>query len=91
MPGVIDTDTIVRLVEAVDCPLNIMAMPGAPSAIQLGKLGVARVSVGPGITQVALAAAQRAARELLEQGTYGSLEMSLPFAELNAMFARRAR
>jgi 2-methylisocitrate lyase-like PEP mutase family enzyme len=88
VPGVIDANTISRLVKAIDCPLNIMAMPGAPSAAQLGKMGVARVSVGPWITQVALAAAQRAARELLEQGTYGSLEMGLPFAELNAMFAQ---
>jgi len=91
VPGVIDADTISRLVKAIDCPLNIMAMPGAPSATQLGEMGVARVSVGPWITQVALAAAQRAARELLEQGTYGSREMGLPFAELNAMFARSHR
>jgi hypothetical protein len=44
--------------------------------------------VGPWITQVALAATKRAARELVELGTYTALEPSLPFAELNAMFAR---
>lgn len=47
VPGVIDADTIAALVRAIDGPLNIMAMPGAPSAPQLGQLGVARVSVGP--------------------------------------------
>jgi 2-methylisocitrate lyase-like PEP mutase family enzyme len=47
---------------------------------------VARVSVGPWVAQAALAAAQRAARELVEHGTYSSLEASLSFAELNAMF-----
>lgn len=86
VPGVIDADTIAGLAEAIACPLNIMAMPGAPSVSQLGKMGVARVSVGPAITQVALAAAQRAAREMLEQGTYGSLETDLPFAKMNAPF-----
>lgn len=91
VPGVIDVDTIARLVKAISCPLNIMAMPGAPSAAQLGKMGVARVSVGPAISQVALAAAQLAARELLEQGTYGLLESGLPFAEVQALFARRPR
>ena len=90
VPGVVDADTIGRLVKAIDEPLNIMAMPGAPSAPQLGRMGVARVSAGPGVTQVALAAAQRAARELLEEGTYTAFEAGLPFAELNAMFAQRS-
>ena len=89
VPGVIDISTIVELVKAIEGPLNIMAMPGAPSAKHLGEIGVARVSVGPWIAQAALAAAQRAARELVEQGTYTSLEASLPFAELNATFAQR--
>jgi len=57
---------------------------------ELGKIGVARLSVGPGVAQAAYAAAQRAARELLEQGTYRALESGLPFAELNAMFAQRS-
>lgn len=90
VPGITDAETIGRLVNAIDGPLNIMATPGAPSAPELGKIGVARLSVGPGVTQVALAAAQRAARELLEEGTYRAFEAGLPFAELNAMFAQRS-
>jgi 2-methylisocitrate lyase-like PEP mutase family enzyme len=87
VPGVIDADTIAALVRAIDGPLNIMAMPGAPATSQLGQLGVARVSVGPGIAQAALAATRRAARELLEHGTYGRPEDSLPFGDVNGMFA----
>lgn len=86
VPGVIDAGTIAALVRAIDGPLNIMAMPGAPSASQLGQLGVARVSVGSAIAQAALATTRRAARELLEQGTYGTPEDSLPFGEVNGMF-----
>ena len=89
VPGVIDADTIAALARAINGPLNIMAMAGAPSAPQLGQLGVARVSVGSALTQAALATAQRAARELLEQGTYSTLEDSLPFGEINGMFAHR--
>jgi 2-methylisocitrate lyase-like PEP mutase family enzyme len=88
VPGVIDAETIAALVQAIDGPLNIMAGPGAPSVAQLGQLGVARVSVGPAITLAALAATQRAARELLEQGTYAALEGGMPFGEANSMFAR---
>jgi 2-methylisocitrate lyase-like PEP mutase family enzyme len=90
VPGVIDISTIAELVKTIEGPLNIMAMPGAPSAKQLGEIGVARVSVGPWIAQAALTAAQRAACELVEQGTYTSLETSLPFAELNAMFVQHS-
>jgi 2-methylisocitrate lyase-like PEP mutase family enzyme len=86
VPGVIDAATITALVRAIDGPLNIMAMTGAPSASELGELGVARVSVGPAIVQAALAATRRAARELLEQGTYGTPDDSLPFGEVNGMF-----
>jgi 2-methylisocitrate lyase-like PEP mutase family enzyme len=88
VPGVIDAETIAALVRAIDGPLNIMAMPGAPSTSQLGQLGVARVSVGPAITEAALATTQRAARELLEQGTYAALEQRLSFGEDNGMSAR---
>lgn len=91
VPGVIDVSTIRELVRGIDGPLNIMAMPGAPNAKQLGEIGVARVSVGPWIAQAVLATTQRAACELVEQGTYTSLEASLPFAELNGMFRQPAR
>jgi 2-methylisocitrate lyase-like PEP mutase family enzyme len=89
VPGVIDADTIGALVRAIDGPLNIMAGPGAPNTKQLGQLGVARVSVGPAITLAALAITQRAARELLERGTYGGLGDAMPFGEANGMFVIR--
>jgi 2-methylisocitrate lyase-like PEP mutase family enzyme len=91
VPGVTDTETIASLVRAIDGPLNIMAMPGAPNTSQLGQLGVARVSVGPAIAQAALATTRRVANELLEQGTYGKSEGLLPFAEVNNIFPRTLR
>jgi 2-methylisocitrate lyase-like PEP mutase family enzyme len=90
VPGVIDRATIVALVEAIDGPLNIMAMPGAPSTSQLGQLGVARVSVGPAIAQAALVMTRRAARELLEKGSYETLEDSESVGEINDLFSDTA-
>ena len=87
VPGVIDHATIVALVEAIDGPLNIMAMPGAPSIAQLGQLGVARVSVGPAIAKAALATTRRAARELLEKGSYAALEDGGSVGDINALFS----
>ena len=88
VPGVVERETIGRLVEGIDGPLNVMAGPGAPSTAELGRLGVARVSVGPAITQAALEATRRAAREMLERGTYGCMEPAVPFGEANGMCVR---
>jgi 2-methylisocitrate lyase-like PEP mutase family enzyme len=79
VPGVIDRDTIATLAKQIACPLNIMAMPGAPGTAELGALGVARVSVGP---------IRRASRELLVQGTYGKAEDLLAFSELGPLFSQ---
>jgi 2-methylisocitrate lyase-like PEP mutase family enzyme len=87
VPGVVDAGTISRLVRAIDGPLNIMTTPTAPTVPDLGRLGVARVSVGPGIALAALAAARRAALELLGPGTYAALSDALPFGEVNGLFA----
>lgn len=89
VPGLIDRDTIATLVKEIGYPLNIMAMPGAPDTAELGALGVARVSVGPLITQAAFAAIQRVTRELLGPGTYGKAEDLLPFSELGSLFGPR--
>ena len=89
VPGLIDRDSIAALVKEIDAPLNIMAMPGAPSVAELGALGVARVSVGPLITQAAFASIRRSTQELLGQGTYGKPEDLLRFDELGALFDRR--
>jgi 2-methylisocitrate lyase-like PEP mutase family enzyme len=85
-PGLIDRDVIAALVKEVGYPLNIMAMPGAPSVRELGALGVARVSVGPLITQAAFACIRRTTRELLEQGTFGKSEDLMSFSDLASLF-----
>lgn len=89
VPGVIDGPTIGALAEAIGGPLNVMALPGAPTIQELGRLGVARVSIGTAIAQATLATTRSAVRELLEQGTYAALESGIPFAEVDGMFAAR--
>ena len=41
-PGLTDAADIGRLVEAVDAPVNVLAVPGAPTVAELAALGVAR-------------------------------------------------
>ncbi|MER7845432.1 isocitrate lyase/phosphoenolpyruvate mutase family protein [Kitasatospora sp. NPDC096077] len=86
VPGVADTETIAALVEAVPAPLNVLAGPGAPTVAELAALGVARISLGPGLAEVAYAAVRRAAEEVYASGTCTSLDGGLTYPELNGLF-----
>ncbi|MFD4602476.1 isocitrate lyase/phosphoenolpyruvate mutase family protein [Streptomyces sp. NPDC058464] len=90
VPGVVDPETVKELVEGVDGPLNVLVGPGAPAVAELAALGVARVSAGSGLAEVAHAAVRRAARELLDAGTYGAPAGGLGYGELNALLARES-
>ncbi len=83
-------EVIGRLAAAIDAPLNVIAGPGAPSVPELRALGVARVSLGPGLARSVLALVRRAAAEALGPGTYEAIREQVPSPEANALFAPRA-
>jgi 2-methylisocitrate lyase-like PEP mutase family enzyme len=64
-PALTDIADIARLVEAVAVPVNVLALPGAPTVPELAAVGVRRVSTGGALTQVAYGALREAARALL--------------------------
>src|ERR1035438_6286640 len=84
-PGLRDAETIGRLAKAVECPLNILAMPGSLSIPELEKLGVARVSVGSGPMRATLGLLRRISEELRMSGTYSTMDGALPYAEANKL------
>jgi 2-methylisocitrate lyase-like PEP mutase family enzyme len=90
VPGTTDPAVIAELAAGIDAPLNILAGPGAPSVTELGKLGVARVSIGAGIAEAAYGVVQRATRELLESGTYESVREAVEYRRMNALMAADA-
>ncbi len=85
VPGLADAETIGRIVRDVKCPVNILAGPGTPSAPELEKLGVARVTVGSGAMRATLGLVQRIAAELKSTGTYSGLEGGMAYADVNRM------
>jgi len=88
-PGVTDEATIARLVAELKYPLNILAQAPSPPVHRLQALGVARVSTGAGITRAAMGLTQRAARELRDHGTYGTmLEGAMSWTEANQLFQK---
>jgi 2-methylisocitrate lyase-like PEP mutase family enzyme len=70
VPGVVDADTIRRLVEGIGGPINILAVKGSPTIAQLEALGVKRVSLGSGPHRATLALTRDIAHELKTTGTY---------------------
>jgi len=90
VPGLCDREIIAKLVKALDAPLNILASAGCPSLEDLEKMGVARVSAGSSAMRAAMGAFQRVAKDWLAHGSYDSLhQVTVPYAELNQMMARR--
>ncbi|MEO8897950.1 MAG: isocitrate lyase/phosphoenolpyruvate mutase family protein [Candidatus Dormibacter sp.] len=75
-PGLREIADIRRVVEALDRPVNVLALPGMSSVTELAAAGVARISVGGAFSHVAFGAVAMAGRELLEQGTYGFMEVA---------------
>jgi 2-methylisocitrate lyase-like PEP mutase family enzyme len=80
---------IEAVVREAGLPLNVMIVPGLPSAPELKRLGVRRLSAGTALAQAALGLVRRATRELLERGTYAALEADpVSCSEMSALFSR---
>jgi 2-methylisocitrate lyase-like PEP mutase family enzyme len=69
-PGPVDAETVTAIVSSLERPVNVLARKGAPSVAELGRLGVARISVGGALAFTAVGGWVSAARQLREQGTY---------------------
>ncbi len=69
-PGLIEMEDIRAVVESVDLPVNVLALPGVPPVSELAEVGVKRISVGGGFSLVGMAAVAEAASEFLNEGTY---------------------
>jgi 2-methylisocitrate lyase-like PEP mutase family enzyme len=70
-PGLRSLADIRAVLSAIDCPLNVLVMPGCPPLDELAAAGVARISVGGAFAYAALAGLITAATELRDHGTYG--------------------
>jgi 2-methylisocitrate lyase-like PEP mutase family enzyme len=85
VPGLHDAEAIGRLVQDLQCPVNVLAGPGFPSVPELEKLGVARVSLGSGPMRATLGLLRKMAEELKTTGTYQTMEGAPSHADVNRM------
>jgi 2-methylisocitrate lyase-like PEP mutase family enzyme len=70
-PGLTKLDDIRSVVTSVDRPVNVLALPKGPTVAELAEAGVRRISVGGAFAFAAYGALVEAAREFLDEGTYG--------------------
>lgn len=68
-PGLTDLAQISRVVSEAGVPVNVLALPGAPTLSELAGVGVRRVSTGSLLAGAAYGALLTAARELSTRGT----------------------
>ncbi|MEO7210306.1 MAG: isocitrate lyase/phosphoenolpyruvate mutase family protein [Chitinophagaceae bacterium] len=62
-----EKESMENIVQEVGLPVNILLIPGIPDFEILQKIGIARVSLGPGFLKIAINAMKNIAEKLLNQ------------------------
>ena len=89
-PGLRTIADVKLVVKAVaPKPVNVIASMPFFTLRELEDAGVRRVSVGSSLARSAWGGFMRAAKEIAEHGTFGAFAEGAPFAEVNALFAKR--
>jgi len=79
-PGLRTADEIRAVCQAVDRPVNVLALPGM-SRDEAFQAGAQRISVGGALTWVAAGALAQAAERLRDDGDFSVLSARLPLGE----------
>ncbi len=87
-PALVEEEHIARVVAAVDKPLNVLAgrRNFQHSLEDLSRLGVARVSIGAGLSRFAFGAFFAAAKRLRKTGRFEADEDTPGFADFDDIF-----
>src|SRR5215467_2920206 len=92
-PGVSAPEEITQIVNVVaPKPVNVLVSSNNCNLTvsQLADLGVRRISVGGALARAAWAGFIQSAKEILEQGSFGSFADAAPYGELNNLFGDRS-
>jgi 2-methylisocitrate lyase-like PEP mutase family enzyme len=88
-PGITAPEDIRTVCASVGRPVNVvMGLKGGTLTVgELAELGVKRISLGSSLSRAALGALVRAAREIVEHGTFRFADDALPYAQVNDLMA----
>jgi 2-methylisocitrate lyase-like PEP mutase family enzyme len=85
-PGLSNLDRIAAVVDAVEVPVNVLALANGPTVAELASVGVRRVSTGGALAGAAYGALVAGARELETDGTSRYAEAGISRDALIAAF-----
>jgi 2-methylisocitrate lyase-like PEP mutase family enzyme len=85
-PWLLTIERVSAVVESVQAPVNVLAVPAGPPVPELARVGVRRVSTGSLLASAAYGALLVGARELLSDGTSEYARSSMTPAERDAAF-----
>ena len=68
VPGIVDAGQIREVCASTPLPVNVMMLPSLARRSELARLGVARISYGPGPYRAAMSFVERTAREAFAGG-----------------------
>lgn len=85
-PALPDIETVRTVCSAVSKPVNVLTRPDFTFAA-LQEAGAKRISLGSKLTTAAFGAVRRAAREMLDEGSFEFSKDEMPFVELQKLFA----
>jgi 2-methylisocitrate lyase-like PEP mutase family enzyme len=86
-PGLSTIEQITQVVDALRCPVNVLARPGAPPIAELAAAGVRRVSTGSLLAARAYGALLSGAKVLRDDGTSAYAEGGLGGDTVRAAFS----
>lgn len=91
-PGLPSADAVRAVCTSVGRPVNVLAGSGKPSldVAGLAACGARRISLGSTLSRAALGGFVRAAREVLDHGTFGFVADAPPYGDVNQWMTRPA-
>jgi 2-methylisocitrate lyase-like PEP mutase family enzyme len=89
-PGLRSIEQIAEVVDALGCPVNVLAMPGVPAVADLAAAGVRRVSTGGALAGLAYGALYSGATVLRDGGSSSFSEGRLTGEIVQNAFGPRA-
>lgn len=88
-PGITDIAAIRQICASVSKPVNLLAGGPGLTVAALAEAGVKRISLGSRLSSAAFAAVERAAREILDKGTFEFNRDVMPFGKVQDILGGR--
>ncbi|WP_274626645.1 isocitrate lyase/PEP mutase family protein [Arvimicrobium flavum] len=89
-PGISDLGMIRQICSAVTKPVSVLAGGPAFTVAGLAEAGVKRISLGPRLSAAAFGVVERAAKEILERGTFQFTSLAMPSGRIAEILGGKA-